>query len=79
MQLFELRKKPPPKKCIVLEQVKSPTFLSKVNFPMRLTGFNVFQQFVQAKKVVFLYFDVIKSLKMRVLLEIQLLLEGESY
>ena len=46
---------------------------------MRLAGFNVFQQFLQAKKVVFLDFNVIKKLKMRVLLEIRVLLEGESY
>ena len=46
---------------------------------MRLAGFNVFQQFLQAKKVVFLDFNVIKYLKMRVLLEIRVLLEGESY
>ena len=46
---------------------------------MRLAGFNVCQQFLNAKKVVFLDFDVIKWLKMRVLLEILALLEGESY
>lgn len=50
-----------------------------VNLPMRLAGLNVFRQFLLAKKVVFLDFDVIKYLKMRVLLEIQVLLEGESY
>ena len=31
-----------------------------VNLPMRLAGFNVFQQFLQAKKVVFFDFNVIK-------------------
>ena len=34
--------------------------LHTVNLPMRLAGFNVFQQFLQAKKVVFLDFNVIK-------------------
>ena len=46
---------------------------------MRLAGFNVFQQFLQAKKVGFLDFNVIKYLKLRVLLEIRVLFEGESY
>ena len=31
-----------------------------VNLPMRLAGFDVFQQFLQAKKVVFLDFNVIR-------------------
>ena len=42
-------------------------------------GFNVFQQFLQAKKVGFLDFNVIKWLKMRMLLDIRVSLEGMSY
>jgi len=46
---------------------------------MRLAGFNIFQQFLQAKKVGFLDFNVIKLLKVRLLLEIRVFLVGESY
>ena len=50
-----------------------------VNLPKRLTGINIFFHFLWAKNGHFLTFKVIKNFKMRVLLEIRVLLEGESF
>ena len=50
-----------------------------VNLPKRLAGINIFFHFSWAKNGHFLTFKVIKNFKMRVLLEIRVLLEGESY
>ena len=52
---------------------------STVNFQIRLVGINIFFQFSWAKNNHFLTFNVIKNFKMRVVLEIRVLLEGESY
>ena len=51
--------------------------LNTVNLPKRLAGINIFFQFSWAKNVHFLTFNVIKNFKMRVLLEIRVLFEGE--
>ena len=50
-----------------------------INLPKRRAGSNIFFQFSLAKNGHFLTFNVIKNFKMKVLLEIRMLLEGESY
>ena len=58
---------------------QSLLYLLTVNLPKRLEGINIFFQFSWAKNGDFLTFNVIKNFKMRVVLEIRVLLEGESY
>ena len=50
-----------------------------VKLQIRLAGINIFSPFLWAKNGHFLTFNVIKNFKMRVLLEIRVLLEGEPH
>ena len=50
-----------------------------VKLQIRLAGINIFLPFLWAKNGHFLTFNVIKNFKMRVLLEIRVLLEGEPH
>ena len=57
----------------------SITFQITVILQIRLADINIFSPFLWAKNGHFLTFNVIKNFKMRVLLEIRVLLEGEPH